>query len=129
MSMKHLRLKHVDPDAPRLKGAELVMVADCAPNEASDTVEVAGRGTVVVGCPLVDDYTADMDRLVDILWSSGLKGLTVVTKRDTCCASFSRRVREAVASSGNDVHLRHIVVDDNGEVLSSRESLGIGSAI
>lgn len=127
--MNQKRLKHVDPDAPYLQGAELVMIADCAPDEANETSEGAEHGMVVVGCPLVDDYTKDMDRLVDILWSSGLKGLTVVTKRDTCCSSFSRRVREAVAASGNDIPLRHVVVDDDGEVLSTRQSLGIGAAL
>lgn len=128
--MEQRKLRHIAPDATELEGGELYMVAECAPGTGSNAVDEKGdRHTVIAGCPLVDDYTEDFNRLVDILWLSGLRGLTVVTKRDSCCSSFSRRVREAVASSGNDVRLRHIVVDDEGEVLSSRESLGIGAAL
>jgi len=128
--MKPKRLRQIVPDAPFLRGTELLMMADCAPRSAQEILgERAADGAVVVGCPLVDDYTDDMDRLVDILWMSGISGLTVVTKHDHCCASFSRRVREAVAASGNDVRLTHVVVDDDGEVLSTRDSLGIGAAL
>ena len=125
----HKRLMNLSPVEPSLKGAELVMVADCAPRHSSDILhDSCENREVVVGCPIVDDYSRDVDRLVDLLWSSGISGLTVVTKNDQCCVSLSRRVREAVASAGNDVLLRHVVVDDDGEVLSTRRSLGIGSS-
>ena len=120
------RLKNLVPHAETLDKAELVMVADCAPKLARDVLPPdSGSQEVVVSCPVTDDYTKDFDRLVNVLWFARISGLTVVTKKDDCCASLTRRVREAIASGGNDVRLRQVVVDDDGEVVSTRQGLGL----
>lgn len=119
-----VKLKLVPPGAPFLRGADLMLAADCVPfaypNLHSDLLP---DHVVVIGCPKFDDYLEARARLTEILRASGVRSLTVVTMEVPCCFGYLRMAQEAVAGSGEKIPLKHIVIGVHGELRQVTESL------
>ena len=112
-----VQLTLVTPAAPFLKGADLVLVADCVPLAyAGFHRDFLGENTaVVVACPKFDDFQAHQQKLNDILKQSGIKSLTVLHMEVPCCAGLVYMARQAILASGNAVPLRDITITVKGE--------------
>ena len=96
-----VQLHLVPPHAPYLKGADLLLVADCVPFAYADFHRrfLDGR-PVVIGCPKLDDGQAYVDKLVQIIRHSGLRSITVVHMEVPCCTGLVRIAQAAVAAAG-----------------------------
>jgi NAD-dependent dihydropyrimidine dehydrogenase PreA subunit len=110
----------VPPTAPFLKGADLVLAADCVPfSYASFHRDFLGENTaLLVACPKLDNFQAHQQKLNDILKQSGIKSLTVVHMEVPCCGGLVYMARQSILASGNVVPFREITVSIRGEVLS-----------
>jgi ferredoxin len=109
----------VPPEAPFLKQADVVLLADCVPvaypNLHRDFVQ--GR-KVLMACPKLDDFEAHLAKLTSILEHTRIKSLTVVHMEVPCCAGLTYMARKAIAASGQDVPLKEITVGVRGDVLA-----------
>jgi NAD-dependent dihydropyrimidine dehydrogenase PreA subunit len=115
-----VQLALVPPAAPFLKGADLVLAADCVPFAyAGFHRDFLGDGTaLLVACPKLDDFQAHQKKLNDILKQSGIKSLTVLHMEVPCCSGLVHLARQAILASGNVVPFRDITINVKGELLA-----------
>jgi len=121
-SLRHwpVQLALIPPSAPFLKGANLLLTADCVPFAMSSFHERLLQGyALAVACSKLDDCEAHLDKLSAILRVGGLKSLTVATMEVPCCSGLLYLARQALAASGSSIPLNHIVIGTRGEILSS----------
>lgn len=98
-----IQLMLVPPHAPFLKGADLVVCADCAPFAVPDfhARYLAGRA-VVIGCPKLDDLPLYSDKLATMVREAHPRRLTVVRMEVPCCRGIAQAAIQAALSSGFD---------------------------
>jgi len=115
-----IQWKLVRPDMPFFKGADVLMAADCVPFAYRDFHGkfLAGR-PVIIGCPKLDEQQKYLEKLTDVVTSSGLKSINVVIMEVPCCSGLKKIVDEAVRRSGRNVPVKTTVVGIQGQILSS----------
>jgi ferredoxin len=117
-----VQLRLVSPNAPALKGADLLLVADCVPFALADFHPrfVHGR-TVVIGCPKLDDAGYYAEKLTEIIKNSGLKSLTVIHMEVPCCSGLTMIAERAVEASRANIPVDDVTISISGEVLENVE--------
>ena len=69
-----MQIRLVPPTAPFLKGADLLVAADCTPLAYPNFHRDFLQGKVVmVGCPKFDDAQAYVQKFADIFNTAGIK--------------------------------------------------------
>lgn len=118
-----VKLKLVSPSAPFLDGADLLLVADCAPvaMAAFNPGFLSGKA-VAIGCPKFDDFESAKERLAAILAQGNVRSLTVLVMEVPCCFGFRRLAKEALAASGRDIPLRELIVSRDGGVMEPADA-------
>jgi NAD-dependent dihydropyrimidine dehydrogenase PreA subunit len=111
-----VQLTLLPPSAPFLKGADLLLTADCVPFAYADYHRDYIKGHVVtVACPKLDDYPAHLERLTAILRESSPLSLTVVRMEVPCCSGLTQMARQAIERSGRDIPQREVVIGIDGQ--------------
>ncbi len=112
-----VQLTLVPPSAPFLKGADLVLSADCVPFAYAGFHRdfLGDNSALLVACPKLDDFQAHQQKLVEILKQSGIKSLTVLHMEVPCCSGLVHMARQAILASGNVVPFRDITISVRGE--------------
>jgi NAD-dependent dihydropyrimidine dehydrogenase PreA subunit len=117
-----VQLGLLPPGAPVLRGASLLLAADCVPVAYPAFHEKLLKGrAVVIGCPKFDDVQGYVERLAAMIAGSGLKDVTVARMEVPCCGGLVRAVLEARRQSGRDVPVTEVVVGTRGDLLAERE--------
>ncbi len=119
-SLSHwpVQIKLVPPTAPFLKGADLLVAADCTPFAYPDFHRDFIKGRVVmVGCPKFDDAEAYIQKFADVFKTAGVKSVTVVTMEVPCCQGLPVIVKKGMAAAEADVLMTHVVINMRGEVV------------
>lgn len=113
-----VKLRLVTPKAPFLKGAELLVAADCAPFAAGDfhARYLPGKA-VVCGCPKFDDLEEYVSRLSAILQENDIKGVTIVNMEVPCCQGLVEAVRRAFQASGKRLPVSIYTLGAQGQVV------------
>jgi Pyruvate/2-oxoacid:ferredoxin oxidoreductase delta subunit len=113
-----VQIKLVPPTAPFLKGADLLVAADCTPFAYADFHRDFLQGKVLmVGCPKFDDAEAYIQKFTDIFKMSGVKSVTVLTMEVPCCQGLPVIVKRGMAAANADLPMSHVVVSLRGEVV------------
>jgi len=91
-----VQLRLIPPTAPFLKGAHLLVCADCVAYAVPDihTRYLGGRA-VVVGCPKLDDLGYYREKLKAILAEADPQSVTVLRMEVPCCGGIAEAVLEA----------------------------------
>jgi hypothetical protein len=107
----------VPPQAPYLREADLLLVADCVPLACADFhAQFMDGRPVLVGCPKLDDAAAYERKLAHIIAASDVRSVQVVRMEVPCCAALGRIARRAVAEARSGVTVRETEVTVRGEV-------------
>jgi len=113
-----VQIKLVPPTAPFLKGADLLVAADCTPFAYPDFHRDFLQGKVVmVGCPKFDDAPAYIQKFAEVFKTAGVKSVTVVTMEVPCCQGLPVIVKRGMAMADVDVPMTHVVLSLRGEVI------------
>lgn len=113
-----VQLALVPPEAPFLREAELLLVADCVPFAYADFHRDFLNGKfVLVACPKLDDAQAHLDKLILILRKSTIKGITVVRMEVPCCSGLTAIAKQALKLSQKDIPLKEVVIGIRGDIL------------
>jgi len=113
-----IKLRLVASKAPFLKGAELLVAADCAPFAAGDFHGQYLQGKAVVcGCPKFDDLGEYIARLSAILKDNDIRSVTIVHMEVPCCFGLVQAVREALAASGKNLPVTITTLSATGQVV------------
>ena len=131
-SLNHwpVQIRLIPPHAPFLKGADILVAADCAPVAYPLLHQELLPGKVIMlGCPKFDDANDYLQRFVDIFKQAGINSVTVLSMEVPCCAGLGQIVRRAVSLSGREIQFEEIKVSRQGEILSQAQDENPDSAV
>ena len=112
----------VPPTAPFLKGADLLVAADCVPFAYPNFHQDFLKGKVVmVGCPKFDEVQAYIKKFAEIFASADIKSITVVAIEVPCCQGLPMIVKKGMTLAGKKVPMEQVIISTRGEVLRKEE--------
>jgi len=122
-SLSHwpVKIRLVPANAPFLKGADLLVLADCV-SVAFPTLHrdfLKGRA-VTMGCPKFDDVQEYIDKFAEIFNNAGIKSITVVTMEVPCCSGLPMIVQKGMEISKKKIPVEKIVISARGKILCSQ---------
>ncbi len=119
-----IQIRLVPPSAPFLKGADLLVVADCTAVAYPELHQDFLQGRVVLmGCPKFDDGSLYVERFREIFQKAGIKSVTVLTMEVPCCQGLPMMVKKGMELSGKRIPLEQVVVSTRGEILRRDSSV------
>jgi len=114
-----IQIRLIPPEAPFLKGADLLVLADCCGVAYAGLHEDLLKGRVImIGCPKFDDVQDYIDRFTAIFKTADIKSVSVVVMEVPCCSGLPVIVKKGMEAAGKTVPLREIVIGLKGQVLS-----------
>ena len=120
-----VKLRLVAPQAPFLKGANLLVAADCAPFAAGDFHArfLPGRA-LVCGCPKFEDQEQSVAKLTAILAENDIQEITIVNMEVPCCFGLVQVVRQAMEAAGKNPPVTICTLGTAGQVLQQQKVQG-----
>ena len=112
----------VPPTAPFLKGADLLVLADCVP-VAFPTVHrdfIKGKA-VMMGCPKLDNAQNYIEKFAQICKESGIKSITSVIMEVPCCGGLPMIVKKGMQMAGVDIPMEEVVISTRGRILQRKQ--------
>ena len=111
-----VQIRLVPPTAPFLRGADLLVAADCTPVAYPRFHDDLLRGkTVLLGCPKFDDAEAYVQKFAEIFRTAAIKSVTIVVMEVPCCQGLPVIVRKAMALAGKEIPIDVVVITSRGE--------------
>ncbi|BAT70871.1 4Fe-4S ferredoxin [Thermosulfidibacter takaii ABI70S6] len=113
-----VQIRLVPPTASFLKGAHLLVVADCVPAAYPElhTKLLPGK-KILIGCPKFDPKEEYTKRFKDIMVAAKPSKISVVVMEVPCCQGLIRIILKARELAQMDTPLEVIVVGVQGEIL------------
>ena len=106
----------VQPHAPFLKNADLLVAADCTAVACANFHQDYLVGKVVmIGCPKFDDKEAYIQKFTDIFNAVEINSVTVLVMEVPCCSGLPVMVQRAMTAAGKEIPMKTIVISTNGE--------------
>ena len=113
-----VQIRLVPAHAPFLRGANLLVLADCCavayPHLHKDMLD--GK-VVMMGCPKFDETDAYVDKFADIFKTADIKSITVVIMEVPCCSGLPMIVKKGMAVAGKEIPVTRIVISTRGDIL------------
>ncbi|MFH1349939.1 MAG: 4Fe-4S binding protein [Pseudomonadota bacterium] len=117
-----VQIRLVPPTAPFLKGADLLVVADCTPVAYPNFHRDFLKGKVVmVGCPKFDNVNEYIQKFSDIFKAADIKSITVVVMEVPCCQGLPIIVEKGMEMSGKKIPVEKVVVSARGHILNKEK--------
>jgi Pyruvate/2-oxoacid:ferredoxin oxidoreductase delta subunit len=117
-----VQLRLLPPNAPILRGARLVVAADCVPVAYPDFHARLLRGrAVVIGCPKFDDLEGYVEKLTEMIRANGLREIVVARMEVPCCTGIVYAVQEARRRANVEIQITEVVIGTRGDVLVERD--------
>ena len=115
---------HLAPvQAPFFNGADILIAADCAPFAFADFHEkfIAGK-KLLIGCPKLDDSSAYVDKLTQILALNDIRSIEIAFMEVPCCFGLVSLVKQALDNCGSDIPLKLAKIGIRGELQQRHEA-------
>jgi NAD-dependent dihydropyrimidine dehydrogenase PreA subunit len=112
-----VQIKLVPVSAPYLKGASLLIAADCSAYAYAGLHDKFMRGKItLIGCPKLDegDYT---EKLTEILKLNDIQKMTVIRMEVPCCAGIAHAAKQALINSGKMIPWNVITISTDGQII------------
>jgi NAD-dependent dihydropyrimidine dehydrogenase PreA subunit len=117
-----VQLNLLSPAAPVLRGARLLVAADCVPVACGEFHERLLRGrAVVIGCPKFDDVAGYAEKLAEMIARNNLSEIVVARMEVPCCGGIVAAVLAARRQAGVNVRVTEVVVSTRGEIIREAE--------
>lgn len=117
-----VQIRLVPPTAPFLKGANLLVAADCTPVAYPDFHgDFLKDKVVMIGCPKFDDAEAYIQKFADIFRTAEIKSVTVIVMEVPCCSKLPVIVKRGLAVSGKSIPVEEIVISTRGYVINRQK--------
>jgi Pyruvate/2-oxoacid:ferredoxin oxidoreductase delta subunit len=113
-----VQLHLVPVNAPYLRGARLLLAADCVGFASPDFHRrFLNERILIIGCPKLDDAAFYREKLATILRVNGIREITVAFMEVPCCSSLVNLAQQALRDSGKDIPFSTVKVGIEGEIL------------
>jgi Pyruvate/2-oxoacid:ferredoxin oxidoreductase delta subunit len=117
-----VQIRLVPPTAPFLKGADLLVAADCTPVAYPDFHrDFLKDRAVLIGCPKFDDVPQYVEKFAEIFKAAGIRSVTVLVMEVPCCSGLPMIVRKGMAAAGKHVPMEEIVINAQGQILKRHQ--------
>jgi ferredoxin len=119
LSQWPVQLHLLNPAAPYLKNAELVIAADCVAFAYANFHQKFLKGKMLaIFCPKLDDsHEQYIEKLAKIFKRNDIKSVSVVHMEVPCCFGTVNIVQEAVERAGKSMAIKEYTVSINGELI------------
>jgi hypothetical protein len=116
-----VQINLVPVNAPYLRGADLLISADCAPFAFADfhTKLLPGK-ILLIGCPKLDNANVYIEKLGQIFANSGIKSITIVRMEVPCCGGLTQIIKQALAISGANIPVTEVTIGISGDIIGER---------
>jgi NAD-dependent dihydropyrimidine dehydrogenase PreA subunit len=114
-----IQLQLLNPNAPYLKNAELLLAADCAPFAYANFHQRFMKGKVlIIFCPKLDKTIEEyVDKLSEIFQKQDIKSISIVHMEVPCCSGIEIIVKSALEKAQKNVIIKDYTVSINGEII------------
>ncbi len=110
-----IALRLVSVNAPFLKDADLLVVADCVPFSYPQFLqEFLKERVLVYGCPKFDNAQFYVDKLTEIFRTNSIKSVTMLKMEVPCCSGLQRIVEIALKQSGKNIPVENVTITLQG---------------
>ncbi|MGB5985850.1 MAG: 4Fe-4S binding protein [Desulfobacterales bacterium] len=115
-----IKIRLVPPTAPYLKGADLLILADCAATAYRNLHQdlLAGK-VVMMGCPKFDDAALYVERLTQVFQTAGIKRVTCVRMEVPCCSGLTTIIQKALKAANQAIPVEELVISPRGNVVET----------
>jgi ferredoxin len=119
-----VQLRLLPADAPALRGARLLVAADCVPVAYRGFHSELLRGhAVVIACPKLDDRRGYVEKLAEMIRHNDPAELTVAHMEVPCCTGILRMVLEARRLAESDLPVDDVSIGIHGQPIERRQIL------
>jgi NAD-dependent dihydropyrimidine dehydrogenase PreA subunit len=116
-----VQLRLLPPTAPVLRGARLLIAADCVPVAYADFHRELLHGrAIAIACPKLDDSRGYVEKLAAMLINGEPESVTIAHMEVPCCSGILRMVLEAAHRANYSGPLEDVVISTDGRVLARR---------
>jgi len=114
-----VQINLIPPTAPFLKGADLLVVADCAPIAYPNLHADFMKGkTIMMGCPKFDDAAGYIEKFTEIFKKAGIRSITSLCMEVPCCSALPMIVKRALTAAGKEIPMEQVVIGTRGDIIS-----------
>ena len=117
LSQWPIQIKLVPVNAKYLRGAKLLIAADCTAYAYAAFHERFIKGHItLVGCPKLDsvDYS---EKLTEIIRNNDIKSVTIVRMEVPCCGGLEYAAKTALQNSGKFIPWQVMTISTDGNIL------------
>ncbi len=114
-----VQLQLLNPNAPYLKNADLLIAADCAPFAYANFHQRFLKDKVlIIFCPKLDK-TIDQyeDKLSEIFQMQDIKSISIVHMEVPCCSGIETIVKRALEKAAKNIIIKDYTISINGEII------------
>lgn len=114
-----VQLHLLSPTVPYLKGADVLLAADCVAYAVGNFHRDYLKGKrLAIACPKLDSgLNIYVDKLISMIEQSHINTLTVMTMEVPCCNGLLEIAREALEEASRKIPLKWIRVGIQGNIL------------
>jgi NAD-dependent dihydropyrimidine dehydrogenase PreA subunit len=117
-----VQIRLVPPEAPFLKGASLLIVADCVPIAFPSLHRDFLRGkAVMMGCPKFDEVEMYIEKFAQIFTVAGIKDITAMVMEVPCCSGLPMIIQKGLEKAGKTIPMEEVVISTRGQILERRK--------
>ncbi|MCK5586160.1 4Fe-4S ferredoxin, partial [Candidatus Bipolaricaulota bacterium] len=109
----------VSSAVPWLRGADVVLAADCVAYAYPDFGRLRGNRPLLIACPKLDNVQAHLEKLTDIMRELVPASVTVLRMEVPCCSRLAMIAEQAIELSGKEISLSVVTITIGGEIQSS----------
>lgn len=114
-----VQIRLVPATAPFLKGANLLVAADCTPVAYPNFHRDFLKGKVImVGCPKFDDVQEYIKKFSDIFKTADIHSVTILVMEVPCCQGLPMIVKKGMELAGKEIQMEKIVISSKGGILN-----------
>lgn len=113
-----IKIRLVPANAPFLKNADLLVLADCCGVAYTALHQDLLKGRVVMmGCPKFDNVEEYIDKFADIFQTSRINSITSVVMEVPCCSGLPGILKKAMEKASMTIPMENIVVSNRGGIV------------
>jgi len=109
----------LNPNAPYLKNADLLIAADCAPFVYANFHKRFLKDKVlIILCPKLDKTIEQyVDKLTEIFENQDIKSISIVHMEIPCCSGIGVIVQRALEKAHKNIIIKDYTISINGEIV------------
>jgi ferredoxin len=114
-----VQLHLINPNAPYLKNADLLIAADCVPFAFANFHQRFVKGKIVINfCPKLDSgIDSYIEKLAEIFKNQDIQSVTIVKMEVPCCGGIEHIIMKALEKAGKALMVKANVISIDGKII------------